>query len=146
VVATFCPSVIPTAPGSFLSTANKFLIIWFEVIDSGHPDLEIFRPRPIVLVKCHGKVDWHSRLRKSEKHPQDENRIPIVPTVWSTGGSLVSTTITSITIAVTLCHFNAGEVILAPILGFILSFIGTQSVGQANVNPVSTIANACSLF
>jgi len=67
-----------------------------------------------------------------------------VPTLWWTGGLFVSTII-SIAILATLFHFNIGEAILALILGFFFSFIGVQSSGQADVNPVSTVAKASQL-
>ena len=68
-----------------------------------------------------------------------------VPTSWWTGGLLIST-IASVTILSTLFHFNAGEAILALILGFLFSFIGVHSAGQADINPVSTIAKASQLI
>ena len=68
-----------------------------------------------------------------------------VPTLWWTSGLLIST-IVSITILSTLFHFNVGEALLALILGFLFSFIGVQSAGQTDVNPVSTIAKASQLI
>ena len=67
-----------------------------------------------------------------------------VPTLWWTVGLLIST-IASVAILSTLFHFNVGEAILALILGFLFSFIGVQSAGQTDVNPVSTVAKASQL-
>lgn len=43
-------------------------------------------------------------------------------------------------------HMNVGEAILALILGFIFSFIGVQSSGTTDVNPISTVAKASQLI
>ena len=80
--------------------------------------------------------------------PEDEDQTPMedrVPTLWWTGGLLVSI-IGSVAILVTLFHFNVGEAILALVLGFLFSFIGVQSAGQTDVNPVSTVAKASQLI
>lgn len=41
---------------------------------------------------------------------------------------------------------NVGEAILSLVLGFIFSFIGVQSSGHTDVNPVSTVAKASQLI
>lgn len=41
---------------------------------------------------------------------------------------------------------NVGEAILALVLGFIFSFIGVQSSGHTDVNPVTTVAKASQLI
>jgi len=41
---------------------------------------------------------------------------------------------------------NVGEAILSLILGFLFSFIGVQSAGQTDVNPISTVAKASQLI
>lgn len=43
-------------------------------------------------------------------------------------------------ILATQFHMNVGEALLSLILGFIFSFIGVQSSGHTDVNPVSTVA------
>src|ERR1700742_1737588 len=43
-------------------------------------------------------------------------------------------------------HMNVGEAILSLILGFFFSFIGVQSSGQTDVNPISTVAKATQLI
>lgn len=37
-------------------------------------------------------------------------------------------------------HVNVGETILALILAFLFSFIGVQSSGYTDINPISTVA------
>ena len=102
---------------------------------------------PIGLVTSYGKVDWRSWFRKSKLNPADNDQTPMedrVPTLWWASGLVVSTVI-SIVILATLFDFNVGEAILALVLGFLFSFIGVQSAGQADVNPVSTVAKASQL-
>lgn len=68
-----------------------------------------------------------------------------VPTLWWTSGLLVST-VASVAILSTLFHFNVGEAILALVLGFLFSFIGVQSSGHTDINPVTTVAKASQLI
>lgn len=68
-----------------------------------------------------------------------------VPTLWWASGLLISI-IASVAILSTLFHFNIGEAILALILGFLFSFIGVQSSGQTDINPVSAVAKASQLI
>ena len=64
-----------------------------------------------------------------------------VPTLWWTVGLLLSTVLCR-SIMATLFSMNVGEAILALVLGFLFSFIGVQSAGTTDVNPVSTVAKA----
>ena len=64
-----------------------------------------------------------------------------VPTLWWTVGLLLSTVL-CLSIMATLFSMNVGEAILALVLGFLFSFIGVQSAGTTDVNPVSTVAKA----
>jgi hypothetical protein len=43
-------------------------------------------------------------------------------------------------ILATQFNMNVGEALLALILGFLFSFIGVQSSGVTDINPVSTVA------
>ncbi|ESK88593.1 oligopeptide transporter [Moniliophthora roreri MCA 2997] len=85
---------------------------------------------------------------KRELHPDDEDQTPLedrVPTLWWTVGLALST-IMSCALLATLFPLNVGEALLALILGFIFSFIGVQSSGATDVNPVSTVAKASQLI
>jgi OPT oligopeptide transporter protein len=86
--------------------------------------------------------DWRNILKPGELKEDDEDQTPMedrVPTLWWAGG-LFLTTIMCISILSTKFHFNVGEAILALLLGFLFSFIGVQSSGQTDINPVSTVA------
>jgi uncharacterized oligopeptide transporter (OPT) family protein len=82
--------------------------------------------------------------------PDDENYDPSppedqVPLLWWTTG-LAASSVMSCAILATMFNMNVGEAILALILGFLFSFIGVQSSGQTDVNPVSTVAKASQLI
>jgi len=57
---------------------------------------------------------------------------------------------TGLTLSIIMCcalcatqfEMNVGEVLLALVLGFIFSFIGVQSSGDTDINPISTVAKA----
>lgn len=82
---------------------------------------------------------------KTEIDPEDEDQTPLedrVPTWWWTSGLFLST-IVCCAILATQFNMNVGEAILSLLLGFIFSFIGVQSSGHTDVNPVSTVAKVC---
>ncbi|KAF9526157.1 OPT oligopeptide transporter [Crepidotus variabilis] len=89
-------------------------------------------------------VSWF----RSDPDEVDEDLTPVedrIPLLWWTSGLAIST-IGSCAILATLFHFNVGEAILSLILGFLFSFIGVQSSGYTDVNPVSTVAKASQLI
>lgn len=62
-----------------------------------------------------------------------------VPTLWWTTGLFLSI-VMSCAILATMFNMNVGEAILSLVLGFCFSFIGVQSAGTTDVNPISTVA------
>ncbi|KAH9858652.1 OPT oligopeptide transporter [Lenzites betulinus] len=76
---------------------------------------------------------------EDESPPEDR-----VPTLWWTGG-LAASTIMCCAILAKMFHMNVGEAILSLILGFVFSFIGVQSAGTTDVNPVTAVAKASQL-
>ncbi|KAJ3513007.1 hypothetical protein NLJ89_g3194 [Agrocybe chaxingu] len=86
--------------------------------------------------------------KRTELDPEDEDQTPLedrIPLPWWTIGLLLST-IMSCAILATQFNMNVGEAILSLLLGFIFSFIGVQSTGHTDVNPVSTVAKASQLI
>jgi hypothetical protein len=78
------------------------------------------------------------KRRSDELDPEDEDQTPIrdrIPVLWWTVGLLLST-IMSCAILATQFHMNVGTAILSLILGFLFSFIGVQSTGATDINPV----------
>jgi OPT family oligopeptide transporter len=77
----------------------------------------------------------------------DDDPVPMadrVPFIWW-GPLLLLATIMSVALLATQFSMNVGEAILALVLGFLFSFIGVQSSGQTDVNPISTVAKASQL-
>ena len=68
-----------------------------------------------------------------------------MPTLWWTTGLLASI-IMCCAILATLFHMNVGEALLSLILGFLFSFVGVQSAGTTDVNPVTAVAKASQLI
>ncbi|KAF8340908.1 oligopeptide transporter [Amanita rubescens] len=96
-------------------------------------------------MKNRNPVGW---FRGNKDNSEDEDHTPIqdrVPTSWWAVGVLLST-ITSCAILAKFFSMNVGEVLLAQILGFLLSFIAVQSSGQTDINPVTTIAKVSQLI
>jgi len=90
--------------------------------------------------------NWFKRMEKFDEEDEDqtpeEDRIPHL--WWIIG--LTLSTILSCGILAGLFKMNVGEAILALILGFLFSFIGVQSCGHTDINPVSTVAKASQLI
>ena len=89
-------------------------------------------------------IKWNPRewFVKGDNESEDEDPTPpedLVPTSWWTIGLGLSI-ILCVAILAKLFKMNVGEAILALILGFLFSFIGVQSAGTTDVNPVSTVA------
>ncbi|KAI0717205.1 OPT oligopeptide transporter protein-domain-containing protein [Cerioporus squamosus] len=77
----------------------------------------------------------------------DEDLTPAedrVPTLWWTSG-LAASIVLCCSILATMFHMNVGEAILSLILGFAFSFVGVQSAGTTDVNPVTAVAKASQL-
>jgi len=85
------------------------------------------------------------RASTEEEDEDDTPKSDRIPTLWWTVGLFLSTVMCCAILA-TQFSMNVGEAILALLLGFIFSFIGVQSAGQTDVNPVSTVAKASQLI
>ncbi|KIL64112.1 hypothetical protein M378DRAFT_163587 [Amanita muscaria Koide BX008] len=89
-------------------------------------------------------VDW---FKKSDEDDEDEDLSPVadrIPTLWWVVG-LVASIIMSCAVLAKLFSMNVGEALLSLLLGFIFSFIGVQSSGHTDINPISTVAKASQL-
>jgi hypothetical protein len=74
---------------------------------------------------------------------QDDDTDPSeqVPRLWWVSGLLVSVLV-STTILNTTFGMTVLQALFALVIGFLFSFIGIQSSGQTDVNPLSTVAKA----
>jgi len=109
--------------------------------------LNIF-PSIVALFRTGFHFEWRNTFKASELQEDDEDQTPMedrVPTAWWAGGLTISVVV-CVSILATKFHFNVGEAILALILGFLFSFIGVQSAGQTDINPVTTVAKASQLI
>jgi OPT family oligopeptide transporter len=100
-----------------------------------------------VLAKAKFNFNIKSWFATSDE-VDDEDPTPVadrIPTLWWTSG-LIASIIMSCAILATQFKMNVGEAILALLLGFLFSFIGVQSSGYTDVNPVSTVAKATQLI
>ncbi|KAI0676232.1 oligopeptide transporter [Trametes maxima] len=68
-----------------------------------------------------------------------------VPNSWWMTGLFLSIVMCCAILA-TMFSMNVGEAILSLVLGFAFSFIGVQSAGTTDVNPISTVAKASQLI
>lgn len=90
------------------------------------------------------KIDFNLRhfFTTGEDQEDDDDPTPVadrVPNSWWVTGLILSI-IMCVSILATMFHMNVGTAILSLLLGFIFSFIGVQSAGTTDVNPVSTVA------
>ena len=93
-------------------------------------------------------LDVRSWFEAAQDREDDDDPSPVadrVPTLWWVTGLLASI-IMCIAILAKMFHMNVGTALLSLILGFVFSFIGVQSSGTTDVNPVSTVAKVCYLF
>ncbi|KAG9102259.1 hypothetical protein FRC06_002178 [Ceratobasidium sp. 370] len=92
---------------------------------------------------------WKSRGDPNTIHVEEDNdptrpedRVP----AWAWISGLIASLVLSCALLATQFSLNVGEVILALVLGFLFSFIGVQSSGYTDINPVSTVAKASQLI
>lgn len=90
------------------------------------------------------KKDWNpiKWFFSGDDDLEDEDHTPVqdrIPTSWWAVGVFLSIIMTCAILA-KLFSMNVGEALLSLVLGFFFSFIGVQSSGQTDLNPVTTIA------
>ncbi|TFK64265.1 OPT oligopeptide transporter [Pluteus cervinus] len=169
------PSLVKNGLAFGVSTSDEFPLMSYQALSFADPDLYATKPsprywllwpgvlimllysfadvilslRPIIAdMAARGDLNPRGWFRKGPENPDDEDQTPIedrIPTLWWTIGLTLST-VMSCAILATLFHMNVGEAILSLILGFLFSFIGVQSSGHTDVNPVTTVAKASQLI
>ncbi|KAG6814824.1 hypothetical protein H0H87_007176, partial [Tephrocybe sp. NHM501043] len=167
------PALVRTGLAFGTPISKEFPLVSYQALSFDDPELYVTRPSPrywllwpgVLIMLLYSFADvaitllplltsinresfniksWFARRELNE---EDEDQTPLedrIPISWWTIGLFLST-VMSCAILAKLFHVNVGEGILALILGFIFSFIGVQSSGHTDVNPVSTVAKASQL-
>jgi hypothetical protein len=87
-------------------------------------------------------TSWRSTSTRGFKRDDDDvDPSEQVPLLWWTGGLALSAVISSVLLS-SLFGMTFLQAIFALLIGFLFSFIGIQSSGQTDVNPVGTVAKA----
>lgn len=168
------PALVKNGLAFGVSVSDDYPLVSYQALSFKDPDLYITHPSPrywllwpgvlimllysftdvilsvlpsVLAIKKESlnPVGW---FRRGDLDPEDEDQTPIedrIPPLWW-GTGLVLVTIMSCALLATQFHLNVGEAILALVLGFFFSFIGVQSSGQTDVNPISTVAKATQLI
>ncbi|KAF8893097.1 OPT oligopeptide transporter protein-domain-containing protein, partial [Infundibulicybe gibba] len=170
------PTIVKNGLAFGVSVSDDFPLMSYQALSFDDPELYITQPSPRywllwpgvlimllysfadvilslgpILVELHrkGSLNPISWVRaKDTLDADDEDQTPLadrIPTSWWTIGLFLST-IMCCAILATQFHMNVGEAILSLLLGFLFSFVGVQSSGHTDVNPVTTVAKASQLI
>ncbi|KAF8069127.1 oligopeptide transporter, partial [Lyophyllum atratum] len=170
------PALVKNGLAFGVPISKEFPLVSYQALSFEDPTLYVTRPSPrywllwpgvfmmllysfadvmitvlplLSKIRMPGKINVRSWFApRSDIDPEDEDQTPLedrIPTSWWTIGLFLSTVMCCAILA-TQFEMNVGEAILALILGFIFSFIGVQSSGHTDVNPVSTVAKASQLI
>lgn len=138
-------------PAQYITTPSpRYWLLWpgvFIMLLYSFTDVFISLA-PAVWSLRKKSFDIKGLFRKAEYDPEDEDQTPVedrIPFSWWSIGLFLST-VMSCALLATQFKLNVGEAILALLLGFLFSFIGVQSSGHTDVNPVSTVAKASQLI
>ncbi|TFK92506.1 OPT oligopeptide transporter [Polyporus arcularius HHB13444] len=142
------PSLYTTAPSPryWLLWPGILMMLLYSFADLAMNSGSIYRNIRNAGINVN-PVSW---FREDPNYNADEDedlspREDRVPTLWWTAG-LAASVIMCCAILATMFSMNVGEAILSLVLGFVFSFIGVQSAGTTDVNPVSTVAKASQLI
>ncbi|TBU37715.1 OPT oligopeptide transporter [Dichomitus squalens] len=169
------PSLIKNKLAVGESVSDQFPLVSYNALSFDDPSDFTQAPSPrywllwpgILMMLCYSFTDLGmnsgfiiSGLRNASFNPRswlksftdededDEDQTPPedrVPTLWWTTGLLASI-IMCCAILATMFNMNVGEALLSLILGFAFSFVGVQSAGTTDVNPVTAVAKASQLI
>ncbi|KAJ3564039.1 hypothetical protein NP233_g8551 [Leucocoprinus birnbaumii] len=166
------PSLIKNGLAVGVSISDEFPLVTYQSLSFKDPSQYVTAPSPrywllwpgVLIMMLYSFADVvltmvpllhegehlnpRSWFRPREDGEDDEDETPIadrIPILWWTTGLALST-IMCCAILAKLFHMNVGEAILSLVLAFIFSFIGVQSSGVTDINPISTVAKASQLI
>jgi OPT oligopeptide transporter protein len=84
-------------------------------------------------------LNWLSSHNTENDEMEVATEDELIPR-WAWVGGLLISIVMSCALLATQFHMNVGEGILALFLAFLFSFVGVQSSGHTDINPVSTVA------
>jgi hypothetical protein len=84
---------------------------------------------------------WRSYRAVSREDDEDADPSEQVPTLWWISGLLVSVLLSSVILS-GIFGMSILQALFSLLIGFLFSFIGIQSSGQTDVNPIGTVAKA----
>lgn len=87
-------------------------------------------------------LNWFSSDNAENIEMEVASEHELIPR-WAWVGGLLVSVVMSCALLATQFHMNVGEGILALLLAFMFSFIGVQSSGHTDINPVSVVAKVC---
>ncbi|KAG8900722.1 hypothetical protein FRB99_005795 [Tulasnella sp. 403] len=135
------------SPRYWLLWPGVLIMLVYSFVELGMSSGSLIRSMKGLRGGVRGMID-RIRNRGNVQAEEDSDPSPLedrVP-VWAWVGMLGVSVLLSLTLIPTQFHMNAGEVILALILSFLFSFIGVQSSGDTDINPISTVAKASQLI
>ncbi|KAF5356770.1 hypothetical protein D9756_006705 [Leucocoprinus leucothites] len=168
------PSLIKNGLAVGLSVSDEYPLVTYQALSFKDPVQYVTAPSPrywllwpgVLIMMLYSFADvvltmapLFMKLRRDHFRPttwfrrrgddeEDEDETPMadrIPFLWWTVGLALSTVMCCAILA-TQFNMNVGEAILSLVLAFIFSFIGVQSSGVTDINPISTVAKASQLI
>ncbi|CAO1630339.1 unnamed protein product [Jaminaea pallidilutea] len=146
-------SIGKIAPTNIKLASPRYWVIWPAVLMMlGYSFAELAMNWPAIWAGLRGAVlEVSSKITKrpvpvfegeiEDPAPKEEQ----VRGIWVWGGLAASILMTVLVCSLQF-NMNAGNVILAIVLAFMFSFIGIQSSGTTDINPLSSVAKATQLI
>ena len=123
---------------------NSGFIITGKLVFMSHISLSVTESHAGLRNASLNPRSWWKNFSDDEDDEDETPKEDRVPTLWWTGGLFLSIVLCCAILA-TLFSMNVGEALLSLVLGFAFSFVGVQSAGTTDINPVTAVAKASQL-
>ncbi|KAG8955125.1 hypothetical protein FRC04_009582 [Tulasnella sp. 424] len=148
---TFDDYLYAPSPRYWLLWPGVLIMLVFSFVELGMSSGSLIRAAGGLRTTIRNRVErYRNRNDPNAVYIDEDDNDPCPPEdrvpnyAWI--GAIALSMLLSLTLISTQFNMNVGEVILANILGFIFSFIGVQSAGDTDINPISTVAKASQLI